>query len=218
MLATTTLAAIRDAEVNGVGRDFDISLLDAALHQTSYPAFWYLNEGHATERAPRSGHPYVTPSQTFRTADGWIFVMAQLPKFWTRLTETIGQPDLPADERFATPAARLENRDLLTREMDAVFAQATTAEWMNRLGGIVPVAPVRTMAEALTPEVAGDLITEVDHPARPGMKVLANPVRIGGERLPSRAGPTLGADSDALLAELGYSADDVTALRRDGAI
>ena len=116
MLATTTLAAIRDSEVNGVGRDFDLSLLDAALHQTSYPAFWYLNEGHVTDRAPRSAHPYVTPSQTFRTADGWIFVMAQLPKFWARLTEVLGRSDLASDERFATPAARLANRDVLEAE------------------------------------------------------------------------------------------------------
>jgi crotonobetainyl-CoA:carnitine CoA-transferase CaiB-like acyl-CoA transferase len=218
MLATTTLAAIRDAEVNGIGRDFDLSLLDAALHQTSYPAFWYLNEGHVTERAPRSAHPYVTPSQTFRTADGWIFVMAQLPKFWTRLTEAIERPDLVSDERFATPAARLQNRDELTRELDAVFLRATSAEWMQRLGGTVPVAPVRTMADALSPEVAGDLLGEVDHPERSGMKVLANPVRVAGERLPNRAGPSLGADTEALLAELGYGFNEVAALRRDGAI
>jgi crotonobetainyl-CoA:carnitine CoA-transferase CaiB-like acyl-CoA transferase len=218
MLATTTLAAIRDAEVDGVGRDFDLSLLDAALHQTSYPALWYLNEGHVTERAPRSGHPYVTPSQTFRTADGWIFVMAQLPKFWTRLVEVIGRPDLATDQRFATPAARLHNRDALTRELDAVFGTASSAEWVERLGGTVPVAPVRTMSEALTREVAGDLLDEVNHPARPGMKVLANPLRIAGERLPNRPGPALGADTDVLMAELGYSAGEVAALRRDRAI
>jgi crotonobetainyl-CoA:carnitine CoA-transferase CaiB-like acyl-CoA transferase len=160
----------------------------------------------------------VTPSQTFRTADGWIFVMAQLPKFWTRLVEVIGRPDLAADERFATPAARLHNRDALTRELDAVFGTASGAEWVERLGGTVPVAPVRTMPEALTTEVAGDLLDEVDHPARPGMKVLANPLRIAGERLPNRPGPALGADTDVLMAELGYSAGEVAALRRDRAI
>ena len=218
MIATTTLAAIRDAEVNGVGRDFDVSLLDAALHQTSYPAFWYLNEGHVTERAARSSHPYVTPSQTFRTADGWIFVMAQLPKFWGRLTELLGRPDLASDERFAKPAARLANREALTAELDAIFATAPTAAWLERLGGQVPVAPVRTMAEALTPEVAGDLLDEVDHPERRGMKVLANPIRIAGERLPNRAGPSLGSDTDALLTELGYSGADIDSLRRDGTI
>jgi crotonobetainyl-CoA:carnitine CoA-transferase CaiB-like acyl-CoA transferase len=218
MLATTTLAAIRDAEVNGVGRDFDLSLLDAAIHQTSYPAFWYLNEGHVTERAPRSAHPYVTPSQTFRTADGWIFVMAQLPKFWDRLTSLIGRSDLATDERFADAASRLANREALTAELDAIFSAAPTARWLERLGGQVPVAPVRTMADALTPEVAGDLLDQIDHPERAGMKVLANPVRVDGERLPNRAGPPLGGDTDLLLGELGYSGAEIDKLRQDGTI
>ena len=125
---------------------------------------------------------------------------------------------ISADERFATPAARLANRDELTAELDGIFAGAPTAAWVERLGGQVPVAPVRTMAEALTPEVAGDLLDEVDHPARARMKVLANPVRVAGERLPNRAGPSLGADTDQLLAELGYSAGDIDALRRDGTV
>ena len=218
MLATATLAAIRDAEVNGVGRDFDVSLKDAALHQLSYPAFWYLNEGHVTDRAARSAHPYVTPSQTFRTADGWIFVMAQLPKFWGRLTELMGKPEFGQDERFATPARRLANRDELTRELDAVFSQQPASYWLERLGGQVPVAPVRSMAEALTAEVAGDLLDRVNHPAREEMQVLANPIRVDGERLANRAGPSLGADTDSLLGELGYGAGEIETLREQGAI
>ena len=218
MLATTTLAAIRDAELNGVGRDHDLALLDAALHQTSYPAVWHLNEGHDTARAPRSAHPYVTPSQTFRTADGWIFVMAQLPKFWTRLVEAIGRPELAADPRFTGLPERLANRDALTAELDAVFTTAASAHWVALLGGQVPVAPVRGLAEALSQEHAGDMLDVVEHPASGALKVLANPVRVGGARLPNRAGPSLGADTDALLAELGYSDAETAALRRDGAI
>lgn len=108
MLATATLAGLVDAKNRGIGRDYDLSLLDAALYQTTYPAMWYLNEGYETGRAPRSAHPTVTPSQAFRTADGWVFVMAQLPKFWGLLADAIGAAHLKDDVRFATVSARLE--------------------------------------------------------------------------------------------------------------
>jgi crotonobetainyl-CoA:carnitine CoA-transferase CaiB-like acyl-CoA transferase len=141
MLATATLAGIHDAQRTGKGRDLDVSLLDAALHQTSYPAFWYLNEGYVVGRTPRSAHPSVTPSQLFRTADGHVFVMAQLPKFWANLVQAIGAPHLAEDPRYRTVPDRLANRDALTRDLDAIFETAPTAHWLEVLGGKCPVAP-----------------------------------------------------------------------------
>jgi crotonobetainyl-CoA:carnitine CoA-transferase CaiB-like acyl-CoA transferase len=107
MMAIGLLAALRGAQNTGVGCDIDVDLLSSAVHQMSYPALWYLNEGDVTTRVPRSAHPSVTPSQLFTAADGWVFVMAQLPKFWTVLTDRIGRPDLAQDPRFRTPADRL---------------------------------------------------------------------------------------------------------------
>ena len=219
MLATATLAGLADARATGRGRDYDLSLLDAALHQTTYPALWYLNEGFETARTSRSAHPSVTPSQAFRTADGWVFVMAQLQKFWLQLTETIGAPHLKDDPRFDTIAARLQNRDALTTILDGIFLQRPTAYWEERLGGIVPVAPVHGLAEALDNPRVADMVETVAHPDRPqGMRVLANPIRVDGARLPNRAAPKLGADSDALLAEAGYDAAEIAELRAAGVV
>lgn len=218
MLATATLAGLIGARETGVGRDLDLSLLDTALHQTSYPATWYLNEGHVTGRMPRSGHPSVVPSQTFPTADGHIFVMAQIPKFWTVLVEAIGATRLAADPRYARVADRFANRAALIAELDAIFAGKTTDEWIAILGGKVPVARVNDLAEALDSAHVADMIAAVEHPARGAMRVLANPIKVDGERLPSRAGPALGGDTEALLGEIGYGEDDIARLRDDGTI
>lgn len=220
MLATATLAGILGARATGRGGDYDVALLEAALHQTSYPATWYLNEGYETGRAPRSAHPSVTPSQLFRTADGWIFVMAQLPKFWERLTDALGVPELKTDPRFATVEARLKHRPQLTEILDGVFMTKPTAAWMERLGGLCPVAPVHDLAQALDNAFirARGMVQAVPHPDRPDMRVLASPIMVNGERLPARHAPKLGADTEALLAELGYAEADVAALRARGVV
>jgi crotonobetainyl-CoA:carnitine CoA-transferase CaiB-like acyl-CoA transferase len=214
------LAALVDAQRTCVGRDVDTDLLSAAVHQTSYPALWYMNEGDVTERTPRSAHPTATPSQMFRAADGWMFVMCQLPKFWTIMVERIGQADLAADPRFASNASRLANRAALTAALDAIFVGQPMAHWQALLAGHVPVAPVYGVDQALdNPWLrTTGMRDSVDHPDRPGMQVLANPIRIDGQRLPNRAAPLLGADTDDILADLGLAADDVAALKRAGIV
>lgn len=219
MLATATLAGLIEARASGRGRDFDLALLDAALHQTSYPALWYLNEGFETGRAPRSAHPSVTPSQALRTADGWVFVMAQLPKFWVLLVDAIGASELKDDPRFATVPARLAHRGELTDILDGIFSAHPTAHWLEKLGGRVPVAPVHGLAQALDNPKVADMRDVVAHPDQPeGLRVLANPIKLDGARLPNRAAPKLGADADAVLAEAGFGADEIARLRTDGIV
>lgn len=220
MMAIGLLSALLDAQRTGLGRDVDVDLFSAAVHQLSYPALWYLNEGDVTGRAPRSAHPSATPSQMFRAADGWLFVMAQLPKFWELLVERIGHPELKADPRFRTPADRLANRDALTVLLDGIFGTAPVAHWLALLEGHVPVAPVNGLAEALDNpwlETVG-LVDRVDHPDRAGIRVLASPIRVDGDRLPNRAGPLLGADTDAILQSLGHDAEAIARLRSQGIV
>lgn len=214
------LAALADAQRSGKGCDVDTDLYSAALHQTSYPALWYMNEGDETPRMPRSAHPTATPSQMFRAKDGWIFVMCQLPKFWDIMVERIGREELREDTRFATNEARLAHRDELTTLLDDVFSQQPMAYWQHVLGGDVPVAPVFTLGDALdNPWVdAIGMRDRIDHPDRKAMQVLANPLRIDGQRLPNRPAPLLGADSEAILSEIGYDKEDVARLRAGGII
>ncbi len=142
-------AALFGAARTGRGRDVDVTLYDVAMHQLSYPAVWYLNEGDETRRRPRSGHPSVVPTEVFPTADGHIFIMCVLPKFWEALCDGIGRPDLPQDPRFATPRARFANRDALAAILDTALQTHPTAHWMATLAGKVPVAPVLSLGQAL---------------------------------------------------------------------
>jgi len=214
------LGALMDAQRSGIGRDVDTDLLSAAVHQTSYPALWYMNNDDETQRTPRSAHPTATPSQMFRASDGWMFVMCQLPKFWDILTTRIGREDLAADPRFAANADRLAHRDELTRLLDAEFSQQPMVYWQELLGGQVPVAPVYELGAALDNpwlEEIG-LRDTVVHPDAPDLKVLASPLKFDGKRPPNRAAPLLGADSEDILADLGYDADEIAGLRAGGIV
>lgn len=214
------LGALVDAQRSGKGRDVDTDLLSAAVHQTSYPALWYMNNKDETQRTPRSAHPTATPSQMFKAADGWMFVMCQLPKFWDILTTRMGRADLKDDPRFADNADRLANRDALTQLLDAEFSKQPMAHWQNLLAGHVPVAPVYELGDALdNPWLAEiGMRDEVAHPDKPDLHVLANPLKFDGERLPNRAAPLLGADSDAILDDLGYDEDAIAELRASGIV
>jgi crotonobetainyl-CoA:carnitine CoA-transferase CaiB-like acyl-CoA transferase len=220
MMAVGLLAALVDAQRSGLGRDVDLDLLSAAVHQTSYPALWYMNEGDITARTPRSAHPSATPSQMFRSADGWMFIMCQLPKFWNILIDKIGRPDLGTDPRFVSGADRLANRGALSDILDGIFGTQPTAHWQALLEGFVPVAPVYQLDQALdNPWLDTIGMTDtVQHPDREELRVLASPIRIDGKRLPNRAGPLLGQDSDDILADLGLSAEDIAGLRRAGVV
>jgi succinate--hydroxymethylglutarate CoA-transferase len=100
--ATVLLGGIVSARATGVGRDVDVSLFDTALANLNYLAAWYLNGGHAQGREPRGAHPSLTPSQLYRTADGWIFIMCNKQKFWPVLCEKLSRPEWSNDPRFAS--------------------------------------------------------------------------------------------------------------------
>lgn len=208
-------SALLGAARTGRGRDVDVTLYDVAMHQLTYPATWYLNEGFAIGRRPRSGHPFAVPCELFPTRDGHIFVMCILPKFWERLCEVVGRADLVADARFVTPDDRFRNREALVAELDAALKTRSTAEWVALMAGQLPVAPVLSLPAALdNPYFAstGGLQT-VDHPHRPGFRVLSSPIRLDGSRIPARPAPTLGQHTDAVLGQLGYDEAAIGSLR-----
>jgi crotonobetainyl-CoA:carnitine CoA-transferase CaiB-like acyl-CoA transferase len=202
MMATGLLAAVLGARRTGEGCDVDTSLFDTALHQLSYPATWYLNEGARTGRLPRGAHPSIAPSQLFRTRDGWLMLMCQTPKFWDEFCRLVDRRDIAEDSRFADIPSRRENLAALTETLDAVLADRPTDAWMALLGGKVPCAPVYDVAEALdSPWVRDIAMTDVvPHPDRAGgMRLLACPIRVNGKRMPGARAPKLGEHTHEVL-------------------
>ncbi len=221
MSAFALSSALNGARRTGIGCDIDTSLFDTALHNLNYLAVWYLNAGHNQSRDPRSAHPSLTPSQLYRTADGWIFIMCNKEKFWRPLVSKIGKPEWGDDPRFCDFEARLENRALLTDLFDEVFLTKTTAQWLELLSGEVPVAPVNDIESALeNPYVRqSDLIGSFEREnGEAPFEMLASPLKVNGRPLPRKAAPSLGAHTDLLLEELGYDEKEVASLRSRGII
>ena len=224
MTGTTTamalLAGVFGAQRSGRGCDLDISLFDVALAQLTYPASWYLNAGHRTERLAPSAHPSAVPCQLVRAQDGWVFVMCMTPKFWRALCEGLGRADWLEDARLCTPESRRAHRELLSGWLDEAFGAHPVQYWMTTFGGRLPIAPVLDLPQAMNnPFVQRiGMVQELPHPALPEHRVLASPVRVDGQRLPGRVCSALGADTEVLLREVGYSTADMEHLLKDGVI
>jgi crotonobetainyl-CoA:carnitine CoA-transferase CaiB-like acyl-CoA transferase len=208
------LAALFGVARDGIGGDVDVSLFDVALHQLTYPGSWYLNEGLVTGRQPRSAHPSAVPVQLQRTADGWIFIMCMTDKFWQVLCGALNRPDLVAHADYATAAVRRKNRDQLTGVLDEVFSTATTADWLAKLNGLLPAAPVYDLPQALdNPYLATiGMLQTVPHPQKPDFRIVSNPIKVDGARLAATRAPALGENSAELLRQVGYGDEDIARL------
>ena len=219
--ALALVTGIHAARRDGVGMDCDVSLFDAAISMLTYPAVWHLNGGFEPERLSRSAHPSLVPFQLFPTADEWIVVGCAKEKFFVRLAEAIGQPELAQDPRFANFEARRTNRDVLIPILDDAFRGRPAAEWLKVLGeGGVPCGPVNSVEQAMAdPHTdARGLIVETQHPRFGTVRQPASPVRVGDRPAAHRRAPLRNEDFDHVTRELlGYDDARITALRAEGA-
>ena len=139
--------------------------------------------------------------QTVRTKDGWIFVMCMTQKFWLSLVKAMDREALLGDARFADPNTRAVHRAALSDALDPTFRTRTTAEWLAAFNGLLPAAPVYRLDQALDSAFARDagMVSAVPHPVKGSLRVIANPLRIDGERPAPAACSPLGADNATLL-------------------
>ena len=215
-----SVTGVVGARATGRGMDMDVNLFDTALHNLNYLATWYLNKGHVQGREPRGAHPSLTPSQMFTTSDGWLFIMCNKEKFWPILADKLGHPEWATDPRYENFAARLKHRDQMTADVDAVLRTRTTAEWVDLLGGAVPMSPVYDVGEALTSDfiAEGRRTTAFTRADGSQLDMLSPPIRVNGAVGGANAAPGLGADTADILGKLGWDEAARERLKADGVI
>jgi len=215
--AQAITAALLARERTGKGQHVRLSMLDAIV------AFlWGSDMGSQTfvgdELPQQEAASFI--DLIYQTADDYISAAVQTDREWTALTRALDRPEWLDDPRFKTPALRqkhINERLAMTQE---VLLTRPAAEWLERLtAGGVPCAPVLTRTRMIQhPQVvANGIVVETDPPgagrlrqARPAARFSGTPTAI------RRGGPALGEHTDEILAELGYSDTDITALRTEG--
>src|SRR5919201_2259569 len=188
--ATGILAALRSRESTGRGQRLEVTLMDAGLASLLNQASGYLLAGAVPGRLGNR-HPSIAPYQTFHAADGEFAVACGNDAIFARLCAALRLPDLAADERFATNAARLAHVDELEGLLQTVFATADAASWVTRLTDAgVPAGPINDVAEAFTfaERIGQGAVTEIDglRLLRPALRLDATPAAV--RRPPPRLG------------------------------
>jgi formyl-CoA transferase len=197
------------------------SLLQAMVTMLDFQAARWLIDG---EIPPQAGndHPTGIPTGVFTTADGHINIAASGQTMYQRLCTAIGAPGLIGDPRFTTMADRSKNRKAMNTELDRVLAKKPSAEWIEILNAAgVPSGPILNIKEVFEdPQVRHlGLAQPVGHPERGEIRVQGLPATLS--RTPGairRPAPRHGEHTDEILRELGYSAEEIAALRKDGAV
>ena len=221
--AIALLTGIHAARRDGVGMDCDLSLYDTAISLIGYLGTWHLSGEFEPQRVAASGHPSLVPFQIFEARDGWLVIGCAKEKFWQRLTEVMGMPELADDPRFSDFAARYEHKEELLAILKQVFPTRTVAQWLEPLQEAgVPSGPIQDVPAALRDPhtLARGVIAETEHPRHGTVRQPVTPVRVGDHptAAPMSCGPALGADAPYVLKELlGYDDDRIDGLRSSGA-
>jgi crotonobetainyl-CoA:carnitine CoA-transferase CaiB-like acyl-CoA transferase len=211
--STAILAALHRRERTGEGELIEVALLDSAFASLVNVAQNALVTGEEPGRYGNA-HPSIVPYQPFRAADAWIAVAAGNDGLFVRLCDAIERPELATDERYATNAARVSNRDSLVAELETVFAARTAAEWLELLlAAGVPAGKIRGVGEAL--RASGNATTPVSHPTAGELELVAPPFAFAQAGIrAAEPPPLLGEHTVQVLAELGVDEERLAELER----
>jgi crotonobetainyl-CoA:carnitine CoA-transferase CaiB-like acyl-CoA transferase len=217
MLASGVTAALYEREKTGLGQSIGVSLLRSALAMQSARMVWAQSEPREVGRDMRSGgitgiHP---------TRDGYLYISANTPHFWTALCELVGLVELAADPAYDTVRKRAAKADEIVARIRAALALRTAFEWETLFGERVPCSAVRTVEDLFDhPQVAAqNLVVDLEHSRIGRYRGFAGAIGFGDCPAPAAfAAPALGQDSEDLLVEVGYDAEQIEHLRSLGVL
>ena len=221
--AFAVMAALAARDRTGAFQRIDVAMRDCAFAMMSSVISEHVNTGTIPMPAGNIAASGSPSSGVFATKDGLLALAANQERQFRQLCSALGRPELVSDERYRDPANRRANAAALRVELAAVFAQRAAAEWEEILMAAgVPAGRVRTIPEAVAePQTAARGLLHQVHSSELGrdLNVVGAAFKLNGAPPHPRAAPRpVGADSLAILAELGYDADRIAELAREGII
>lgn len=217
MVASGVSAALYERERNNRGQYVGVSLLRSALAMQSARFIWAESESRDIGRDMRSGG--VTGLHPAR--EGFIYLSANTPHFWRALCEKVGLNSLADDPRYDSVRKRADCANEILPQLHNALLTHTALEWEQIFAQDVPSAAARSIADMFDhPQVlAEDMVTNLEHPSVGRYKGLTKAIKFSKTPGPSPfAAPTLGEHSDDVLAECGYSHNEIAQLRQQGVI
>jgi crotonobetainyl-CoA:carnitine CoA-transferase CaiB-like acyl-CoA transferase len=213
--------ALLERETSGKGQAIETSLLQAQIFMLDFQASRFLVDGEVAWQAGNN-HPTSVPTGVFKTRDGLVNIATTGGKMWERFCATLGAEALAKNPDYRTAQARSKNRDALNAEIENHLQSRTSAEWvalLNEAG--VPCGPIYSIDQVFAdPQVRHlGIAQSVGGKGKRTLRLVGQPMSLS--RTPSRLKappPKLGEHTDTVLKEFGFSAREIAALHKAGAV
>ena len=219
--AFAIVAALFARERTGAGQVVDATMIGGQVALLSRQAARFFADG-TVPRPEGNVHASIVPYQTFRASDGFVNVGVANNALWERFCRALELEELLEDPRFTDNPKRVAHRKEIVPMIERRMRTLTKGDIVRRLREAnVPVGPINGLDEVFADPVVRHLglVAEIDHPIAGRVRAPGIPVRMSGTPPSVREHPPLlGEHTDAILADVGYSAEEIAALRRDGAV